>query len=498
MKKLSLQVLILLMLTVLLSCHRNRLKTDEKELAKEILVQEKAKKEAEGTAFENESSETKSKPTGSFRKKEIRSVDKQRPPVKIDIMGTINNTRKLKLSDVASSIRYVKLQTPPDTLLLYDLFFYRPDLDSKVRSDGEQIIFEGLFGLTRFNMQGEYQETIWKNKAGIRFYGKSMASYGGKDFFGVPFHIPVSLSNGNLYFTFHDGPSGNGQVMKYKPGTDKKLTIQAQTEIPGHSIIPGDTLLNTNQFSENQFSCIYGIGPNSWAGVNNKWNAGKSGSLLVTYNDKGDTLCQFTDYDRIVNYTHDTYRTPVELFNYYFDGLLTIKQEYNDTIFRLIPNDRLLPVYVFNWGDFKVNYLDGLNPDIDLSNKYILNSLYELNNFILIRYTQNYDCPNTRKKNSVKFYYALFNKKDGKLYHQPGFTPLPNGLENDLDGGMPFWPDFITPQGEMMKLVSGQILKDFINSEVFKEAKISGNDRQKQIIMASGLRPTDMVVVIVK
>ena len=38
-------------------------------------------------------------------------------------------------------------------------------------------------------------------------------------------------------------------------------------------------------------------------------------------------------------------------------------------------------------------------------------------------------------------------------------------LLNDLDGGMPFWPDFITPQGEMMKLVSGKVIKDYVNSD---------------------------------
>src|SRR5664280_2895707 len=98
----------------------------------------------------------------------------KRQPFKIEVLDTLNNTRKLKLSDVASSIRYVKLQTPPDTSLLYDLFYYRPDLDSKVRSDGQQIIFEGLFGLTRFNMQGENEETIWKNITGIKFFGSKM------------------------------------------------------------------------------------------------------------------------------------------------------------------------------------------------------------------------------------------------------------------------------------------------------------------------------------
>ena len=57
------------------------------------------------------------------------------------------------------------------------------------------------------------------------------------------------------------------------------------------------------------------------SGLNNKWNAGKTGSLLVTYNDKGDTICQFTDYDRIVNFSHGNYRTPAELTSYYFNEL---------------------------------------------------------------------------------------------------------------------------------------------------------------------------------
>jgi hypothetical protein len=75
---------------------------------------------------------------------------------------------------------------------------------------------------------------------------------------------------------------------------------------------------------------------------------------------------------------------------------------------------------------------------------------------------------------------------------------LPEGLENDLDGGIPFWPEFITPQDEMMKLVSGRVLKDYINSDNFKKSTFSEEKKQKQISMASGLRPTDMIVVIVK
>jgi hypothetical protein len=98
------------------------------------------------------------------------------------------------------------------------------------------------------------------------------------------------------------------------------------------------------------------------------------------------------------------------LMSYYYDGLLTMKQEYNDTVFRLIPPDRLLPVYIIDFGEYKVNYMEGLNPDFDLSNKYLLNSLHETNDFLFMRYTHNYDSQNNRKKNAVKFYNAFFDK----------------------------------------------------------------------------------------
>jgi hypothetical protein len=491
-------ILYILMLIFVInsSCHRNRLKTNEKDLAKEILIKEKEKVEAERIAREKESETKKSFP-GSLLKKEIRSVDPQSPPVRIDIPGTRNNIREFKLSDIASSVRYIKLQTPPDTLLLYDHFFYRPELMSTIRSDGEQIIFQGLFGLTRFNMMGEFQETTWKNETGIKFYGKGVM-FGGQDFFGVLPHIPVSILDGNLFYNFQDGPGEKGQVLKYKLSSEKNISVEHQREAPGSGQILGDTVLNIKKLLGEGFSQIYGTGPDTWTGINNAWNAGKSGSSLVTFNEKGDTICRFSDYDRIVNFSRPNYRQAADLASYYYNGLLTVKQEYNDTVFRLIPPDRLLPAYIISFGENKVKYMDGLNPDFDLSGKYMLNSLQETSDFLIIRYTQNNDSPNNRKKNAVKFFNVLFNKKDAKLYHQPGFTLVPEGLVNDLDGGMPFWPDFITPQGEMMKLVSGKVFKDFVNSSEFKNSTVSEEKKQKQTSMATGLKPTDMIIMIVK
>jgi hypothetical protein len=497
MKKFIVLSLLCFSMLVCHSCHNNRLKTNEKEFAKEIVALEAQKKESERNAPEKSANETSKEFSGSIRKKEIRSIDSQKPPIKLDILGSNSNSVKFKLSDVATSIRYIKLQTPPDTSVIYDPFFNKSSLISTISTDGEQIIFQGLFGLVRFTMQGEYREIIWKNKTGIRIFGSNVM-FGDNSFYGVTPNAHASLSDGNLYYPFMDGPAGTGQFMKLKLGSKQSLSVKSQPEMPGRGTILGDTLLITNKNPFERFDWIYGIGNEAWAGINQKWNAGKTGSMLVTFNDKGDTLCKFTDYDRVVNFTKSTYRQTTEFASYHYDGLLTIKQEYNDTVFRLISPERLLPVYIIDFGKLKVNYMDGLNPDLSLSDKYMIKSIHETNNYLFIRYTQNYDAPVSREKKAVKFFNAIFDKQKRKLIHQEGFTSLPEGMINDIDGGMPFWPEFITPQNEMGTLVSGRMIKNYVKSPEFKKANISDEKRQKLLSMAAELKPTDMIVIFVK
>jgi hypothetical protein len=497
-KKFKIKFIILLFLIILIllpSCHHNRLKTSEKELGKEIITQEKAKNEAEKIALEKQKSDAPANLRSGSRYKEIRSVDPKNPPVRLDILGTGKNTREFMLSDIASSIRYVKLETPPDTMLLNDPFYFRDDHIATIVSDDEQIIYQGLYGLSCYDMAGKYLETVWKNESGIVDNGGGIMI---NNLFGISPIIPISLSEGNLHFFFEDGPGGKGFVMKYKPGIEKGFNVQPNNELKSRLQIPGDTLFNTTNIFSDRFDRIFGVSQGLWTGINNKWNAGKSGALLVTYNDSGDILCKFTDYDRIVNFSFGQYRCPVELTSYYYNGLLTIKPEYNDTIFRMIPPNRLLPSYIIDFGEFKVNFMEGLNPDLDLSGKYMLNSLHETDNFLFIRYTKNQDSPNNERKKAVKFYNVLFDKKQGKLFHQPGFTLLPEGIINNLDGGMPFWPEFITPKGEMMKLVSGKNIKDYLNSESFTKGPATSDQRRKQVSLANGLKDRDMIVIIVK
>jgi hypothetical protein len=498
MKRIFILIFISLSLTIFQACRQNRLKISEKKLSNEILALEKEKNEGKISEFDNESPESKNGHSGVLRRKEIRSVDSRRPPIILDLLEANKNTRDFRLSDIASSVSYIKLETPPDTNLTYDPFYYRTRLMSTIKVADGQIIFQGIFGITRFNMQGEYQETIWKNERGIKFMGQGAAWFP-KNFFGVMPNNPVSILNGNICYTFTDGNTGTTQYMRYKPGSTIDISVQSQKEVPGLGSAPkGNTLSISGMQRLELFDWIYGISSDTWAGINSKMTAGETGSLLVTYNSIGDTICQFTDFDRIVNYNQSTFRRSEDFINYYYEGLLTIKQEYNDTVFRLIPPDRLLPTYIIDFGESKVDYMEGLNPNSDISEKFMLNSLHETNDFILIRYTQNNDSPNNHKKNSVKFFNVLFDKKQMKLYQQTGFSKEPEGIINDIDGGMPFWPDYVTPQGEMIQLVSGKIIGDYINSPGFRESTISEEISKKQISIGTNLKPSDMILIYVK
>jgi len=81
MKKLAYPLLILIMLSLLLSCHHNRLKTNEKELAKEIAIQEKEKEDADRAANEKKLADTLNRHKGGFRLRENRSIDPAHPPM---------------------------------------------------------------------------------------------------------------------------------------------------------------------------------------------------------------------------------------------------------------------------------------------------------------------------------------------------------------------------------------------------------------------------------
>lgn len=132
-------------------------------------------------------------------------------------------------------------------------------------------------------------------------------------------------------------------------------------------------------------------------------------------------------------------------FGYYcFDGAgnfyrygkqLTIRQAYNDTIFRLSA-DKMIPAFVLNLGSKKPDMQTALKGD--KKGKLFIEKLLETDDFLLIVYSENYDSPNNRKSGAVTFFYSYYDKKAGKCRSIPSNQfPERFTLKNGIEGAIP-------------------------------------------------------------
>ena len=499
MKKQIIYILFIILITgFTFACTRNRLKTNEKALSKQILTEEEqlAQEAAQRAEKEKQLADSIAKLPKGFRFKEDRSVDSQNPPVIIDVPGTSENIRDFKLSDIASSIKYIKLEAPLDTLLLWTLTNFR-DKTSSVISDDNHILIQNVYGVTQFSMDGKFQELVWKNESGIHPY-KEYVYWNPQELFGVTPDNPVSLFNGNLYLRFQDGKNNQVQIVVKEVLNDLVLNKPLKQEEPGNDTLVGNKLLTIKEkYMSFKYPIIYGLGENCWVGIDDSWNSVKAGTLFVVFNNNGDTLCTVSNHNQIKNWTKTTVRAGGP-FTYYYKNHLTFIGQHADTLFRFIPPNRVLPAYILDFGKDKVGFFEGLDPDSDLSQKLMLYSIFETDNFIFIRYTRNNPGPRNLKNKSVAFYNAIFDKTKNKLYHLQGQSLTPVYLKNDIDGGISFWPEFVTPNGSMMMLVTGKELKEYIKSNEFENNDLTAKQRQEQIDKAQVLKNNDIVVMIVK
>lgn len=101
------------------------------------------------------------------------------------------------------------------------------------------------------------------------------------------------------------------------------------------------------------------------------------------------------------------------LFTYY-DNILTTKQAYNDTIYRIKNVDVLTPAYIINrkinLSNKNISYQDSKNDQLSI--QYLLES----HDFLFIISTDNYDTPNNRHNKLIKYGYYYYDKKEKKLY----------------------------------------------------------------------------------
>jgi Domain of unknown function (DUF4933) len=502
-------ILILLILSIVISCHHNRLKTNEKELTTEIIVREKELDSVNKADNDKRLADTLNRNQGGFRLKENRSVDPAHPPKEIDLVGNLNNLKEINLSDVASSITYVRMEPIPDSTLPVDLKFNYHLMDN-------YIVAVNLYGIHLYSKEGRYIHSIVKNRfTGVKVMSGSVVFWNDYTVKGGGVSV---WSNGNdLYYNYSDNITGQKYIMKYDCSStqlipDYKFNPEKPDQISGLGTIAVDLNHGKTELPKpRQHQGMFG-GPVEFLfkqrdvcmlDQNSYYLPSYDNNMMIVLSNNGDTLSTFSMLEKLKNYTKDLQRGTDYGIQYEHNGKQFFRPGFNDTVFQVIPPNRLLPVYVLKLGNYKVSKQLGVDPDFKLTGKIIPGEWAETKDYILMTYTMDdYDCKNTRNKKTVKIYHAIFSKLNHlfTVINGDPFDYSPEILKNNFDGGLPVWPSsyMIGNNGEMLISLKGKELKDRVKSEQFKVSRAPEDKKKELEKLAQVVSNNEDILIIVK
>lgn len=166
---------------------------------------------------------------------------------------------------------------------------------------------------------------------------------------------------------------------------------------------------------------------------------------VATFNLRGDTLCRFpVGVDRLPDNVEPSYFKGLFFTAYRFEDRLTFKLYFCDTVYRLSPPDTIRAAYVLNWGNGRASAVQRLT-NTELTGKTWLESWVESPAALFMGVFKKglepgegwLDEPADPTSLSAR-HRLVYLKKKGQTVALPAAW---NGLQNDLDGGLPFWPD---------------------------------------------------------
>jgi hypothetical protein len=478
-----------LFLFIGVSCNRNHLKTDEKALTKQILTEEEQLAHEQSLREEREKHlmDSIAKLPKGFRFPENRSIDPQQLPVVIDIIGSRSkNPKEIKLSQLFSKVEYIRLEQTQDSLefTLGIQFIVTPN---------HIYVKSGKGSIFQYDKEGHFVRTVCTGNLQFTSYkGGMMVSKEQADLFEGAQEV---YWNGNkLCYQYENRPAQKSYLLTFDDNAGPEISsFQLPGSIEGENRINGSGEILTELKKDPSlysFPSPFLVGNNTLAFAQRRKPVRNPVNFIDVISTTGDTLCEFEDNDPIKNFSKSVYRGVDGGDTYYQNGVLHIRQSFNDTIYRLIPPNRLIPKYILDFGELGIKSANqGIDPGVDLSDKLVPQSFLETDRYLFIVYSKDYDCPNTAKSGTLKYSKLMYDKKNKTLipiyideaaFVPKGRTRWPSApdtyIENDLDA-MPFkWPSSVTGNGNPFSSFSGEELLKIKEQDLpFKN--ISKNDR---------------------
>lgn len=420
-------------------------------------------------------------PRPGIRYTESRKVNPSNPPIVIHLEEE-SEIRGLDLSQFYSQVEYVKLKHPLSEKGIgflgnssYQISFENHSISGRGMSskiflrDKKIVAGDSFFGYHCFDLQGNYLYTIVakkylpdldvkNNKVSAR-YGLFSDLFSGFSMLNDNCLI-IKVENNKGTFAFHN--------------VNTQKTYLTRPASYGSSF-----LLSSDTYVEYKYQAA----------------ADKQYPIMYSFDIKGDTLCRFMNYNPLVEIGRGAYTNPETTNLYYFNEHLTLRQAYNDTIYR-VSVDKLTPAFVLNLGSKKPDIETALKGNKE--GKVFIHRIWETDDLLFIVHTENYDCPNNRNNGSVKFFYSYYDKMERKHYSIPGKSyPETFVLKNSIPGAIPLMTNNISVyKDRLYASYTKKQLQDIMDSDNF--SLFSSEQQVKMKELHAGLSDYELIIMLLK
>jgi hypothetical protein len=323
----------------------------------------------------------------------IEIIEDKYPKI-INIARDFKNEKEFKLSDIASNIEYVKLETTADS--------YIGGGNSTIHLDNKYIYIYSQKRLLQFSRNGKFVKEIGRNGRGP---GEFPGSKG----------ITVDKKKKSIYII----ANYLAKVLEYNYESGEFLGSFPIDKRAGSSMIPGvfqavvtDTFAVLShpmtQFRKDYFFAQI---------VDIKGNIVHNQKSHIYSTDDKEKI-----KERSLPAGNQTWKIGNEIR--FFEYL-------NDTIYSFI-NDQFKPSYIFNLGKYKGDFDVMVKIKDERKSKSIaVRSFAETSGYLLFKCL--FD---------NKWILSMYNKQTGRFSKVSNSQTKYGLIRNDIDGGLPFWPRF--------------------------------------------------------
>jgi hypothetical protein len=354
----------------------------------------------------------------------------------------------------------------------------------------------GFDGLFLFDFDGKFVRQVIGNNHNAQYPRPGRRVYMWNEFDGVTDSWYNPVTRQLMCFSM----SYDGETFR-QPNTGfavMELNQNSSNEIPSigssEKYIP---LSGTENWGVSGKSPL-GFG-NGFAAIHYEMPNGKE---CITFGIHGDTLCRFPIHSEIERPWKDNSRfgPPAEA-HYYYNNTYTFRYLFNDTVFRIPSPNVIQPAYIFDFGKYRLTPQAVWERHNELMDYMICEALCEDNQYVYVRFCRGFNSPNNREKGTVKFWWGLYHKSTGSFSVLPINTSDPDkgGITNDLDGGMPFWPQSVDAQGRKIALTRGETIRETLTDDWFARSKAADPEKKEQLRkMVNTLTDDDWIVTVAR